>query len=190
MDMTLDRTSFVGFRSAQPNLRFLMLFLCSIGSCIRRSRFPQGGITCFLPGPLTGIMPKLEFLLPPGAIVRAPLHRILRYNLLIIIDLFEIGVKSFITTPDWLTIIRKSYIIRSISMGWGEAENDFDTTAPGSKEGEKRNMSKKYPECPLYNHSNCRELHNPKLCAIVRKDKICLKKHQKAKPKKKRTDTD
>jgi len=38
-------------------------------------------------------------------------------------------------------------------------------------------MSKKYPECPLYNHDNCRDLHNPKLCAIVRKDKKCLKKN-------------
>ena len=43
-------------------------------------------------------------------------------------------------------------------------------------------MSKKYPECPLYNHDNCRELHNPKLCAIVRKDKACLKTlHKSAK---------
>jgi hypothetical protein len=25
-------------------------------------------------------------------------------------------------------------------------------------------MSKKYPECPLYNHSNCKELDNPKVC--------------------------
>jgi len=37
-------------------------------------------------------------------------------------------------------------------------------------------MSKTYPECPLYNHDNCKDLHNPKLCAIVRKDKACLKK--------------
>jgi len=46
-------------------------------------------------------------------------------------------------------------------------------------------MSKKYPECPLYNHDNCKELYNPKLCAIVRKDKKCLKKQQKLKNKKK-----
>ena len=26
-------------------------------------------------------------------------------------------------------------------------------------------MSEKHPECPLYNHANCREIHNPKLCA-------------------------
>jgi hypothetical protein len=37
-------------------------------------------------------------------------------------------------------------------------------------------MSKKYPECPLYNHDSCKELHNPKLCAMVRKDKTCLRK--------------
>ena len=47
-------------------------------------------------------------------------------------------------------------------------------------------MSKKYPECPLYNHDNCKDLHNPKLCAIVRKDKKCLKKNPKSKRKKNR----
>jgi hypothetical protein len=45
-------------------------------------------------------------------------------------------------------------------------------------------MSKKYPECPLYNHSNCRDYLNPNLCAIVREDKICVKKQQKSRPKK------
>jgi len=42
-------------------------------------------------------------------------------------------------------------------------------------------MSKQYPECPLYNHATCRELHNPKLCAIIRDDKTCFKKQQKQK---------
>ncbi|MFZ3044728.1 MAG: hypothetical protein WA151_02340 [Desulfatirhabdiaceae bacterium] len=37
-------------------------------------------------------------------------------------------------------------------------------------------MSEKNPECPLYNPLNCKEYYNPKLCAFVRKDKICLKK--------------
>ncbi len=37
-------------------------------------------------------------------------------------------------------------------------------------------MSKQYPECPLYNHINCREIDNPKICALVREDKICLRK--------------
>ncbi len=41
-------------------------------------------------------------------------------------------------------------------------------------------MSKQYPECPLYNHANCREIDNRKICAIVRKDKKCLKKLQKS----------
>ena len=41
-------------------------------------------------------------------------------------------------------------------------------------------MSKHFPECPLYNHNNCRELHNPKICAVVRKDKVCLRKLQKS----------
>ena len=34
----------------------------------------------------------------------------------------------------------------------------------------------KNPECPLYNPLNCKEYYNPKLCAFVRKDRICLKK--------------
>jgi len=45
-------------------------------------------------------------------------------------------------------------------------------------------MSKQHPECPLYNHATCKELHNPKLCAIIREDKPCLKNQQK--PKKER----
>jgi len=37
-------------------------------------------------------------------------------------------------------------------------------------------MSKKYAECPLYNHDNCKDFCNPRLCAVVREDKICIKK--------------
>ena len=37
-------------------------------------------------------------------------------------------------------------------------------------------MSKRYPDCPLVSHENCRERDNSKVCAIVREDKICLKK--------------
>lgn len=44
-------------------------------------------------------------------------------------------------------------------------------------------MSEKHPECPLYNPLNCKEYYNPKLCAFVRKDKVCLKKK---KPKSKK----
>ena len=47
-------------------------------------------------------------------------------------------------------------------------------------------MSDKHPECPLYNPLNCKEYYNPKLCAFVRKDKICLKK-KKPKAQKKST---
>lgn len=46
-------------------------------------------------------------------------------------------------------------------------------------------MSKKHPECPLYNPLNCKEYYNPKLCAFVRKDRICLKKK---KPKQKKAE--
>jgi hypothetical protein len=44
-------------------------------------------------------------------------------------------------------------------------------------------MSVKHPECPLYNHDNCRELDNPKLCALVREDKICIRKESKPEKK-------
>ena len=37
-------------------------------------------------------------------------------------------------------------------------------------------MSEKHPECPLYNPLNCKEYYNPKVCAFVKKDRICLKK--------------
>jgi hypothetical protein len=48
-----------------------------------------------------------------------------------------------------------------------------------------KELSEKYPECPLYNPLNCKEYYNPKLCAFVRKDKVCLKKKKpKAKAKK------
>lgn len=49
-------------------------------------------------------------------------------------------------------------------------------------------MSKLYPECPLYNHNNCREFHNPKLCAVVKEDKICSRKKGNPKPKHKKKD--
>jgi hypothetical protein len=48
-------------------------------------------------------------------------------------------------------------------------------------------MSEKNPECPLYNPLNCKEYYNPKLCAFVRKDKICLKK-KKPKQKQKKSE--
>ena len=48
-------------------------------------------------------------------------------------------------------------------------------------------MSKKYPECPLYNHSSCKERDIPTICAIVREDKKCLKKEDKPGSKKNKT---
>jgi hypothetical protein len=57
--------------------------------------------------------------------------------------------------------------------------------APNPNQGSAPLMSDKHPECPLYNPLNCKEYYNPKLCAFVRKDKICLKKKKpKQKPKK------
>jgi hypothetical protein len=44
-------------------------------------------------------------------------------------------------------------------------------------------MSKRYPECPLYNHNNCKHLHNPEICAIKRIDKRCLRDRPKSRKK-------
>lgn len=52
------------------------------------------------------------------------------------------------------------------------------------KEQRERLMSKKYPECPLFSHSNCKERDIPAVCAIVREDKRCLKKRDKRVSKK------
>ncbi len=48
-------------------------------------------------------------------------------------------------------------------------------------------MSKKYPECPLFNPDNCREIDNHKVCALVRKDKDCLRQLRKSAKKLKNT---
>ncbi len=44
-------------------------------------------------------------------------------------------------------------------------------------------MSKQYPECPLYNHNNCKQFHNPKVCAIVKNDNDCLRERYKNRKK-------
>ena len=44
-------------------------------------------------------------------------------------------------------------------------------------------MSKQYPECPLYNHNNCRQFNNPKICAIVKNDNECLRERYKNRKK-------
>jgi len=40
-------------------------------------------------------------------------------------------------------------------------------------------MSAQYPECPLNNHKTCGEIANPRVCAIVREDMVCLLGHLK-----------
>ncbi len=35
----------------------------------------------------------------------------------------------------------------------------------------------------MYNHTHCKDYDNPKVCAIVREDKVCVKKRSKAKSK-------
>jgi hypothetical protein len=47
------------------------------------------------------------------------------------------------------------------------------------KETQEIEMSKQYSECPLYNHANCREIDNRKICAIVREDKNVLRSYIK-----------
>ena len=49
-------------------------------------------------------------------------------------------------------------------------------------------MSDKYPDCPLYNPLNCKEYHNPKLCALVRPDRCCRKKQKPRHPPRKMTE--
>jgi hypothetical protein len=51
---------------------------------------------------------------------------------------------------------------------------------PIQKEGQRIDMSKKYPECPLVNPYNCREIDNRNVCALVRKDKDCLRELRKS----------
>ena len=41
-------------------------------------------------------------------------------------------------------------------------------------------MSKKFPECPLYEHDNCKHAYNPKVCAIIRNDNSCRRDHPKS----------
>ena len=44
-------------------------------------------------------------------------------------------------------------------------------------------MSKKYSECPLYNHDNCKDYYNPRVCAMARDDRVCTKKVKNAEEK-------
>ena len=57
----------------------------------------------------------------------------------------------------------------------------YPLTGPTRVKGT-RGMSDKHPECPLCNPLNCKEYHNPKVCAFAPRDKACLKrKRPKAK---------
>lgn len=68
------------------------------------------------------------------------------------------------------------------------SQNHYLKNCISGFEGKIGAMSEKNPECPLYNPLNCKEYHNPKLCAFVREDKSCLKK-KKPSPRKKATET-
>ena len=41
-------------------------------------------------------------------------------------------------------------------------------------------MSIEHPECPLVRHEACKDIDLPSVCAIVREDKKCLRKHMKS----------
>jgi hypothetical protein len=45
-------------------------------------------------------------------------------------------------------------------------------------------MSKQYPECPREDHTDCPEISNPRVCAIVREDRGCLLEPPKEKKEK------
>lgn len=42
-------------------------------------------------------------------------------------------------------------------------------------------MSENNEGCPLYNPMNCREYYNPKICAFVKEDQVCLKQKKSRK---------
>lgn len=44
-------------------------------------------------------------------------------------------------------------------------------------------MSKRYPECPKFDHDKCKDVMLPKVCAIVREDQRCLREQPKKKDK-------
>ena len=44
-------------------------------------------------------------------------------------------------------------------------------------------MSKTYPECPVAVPRNCPEFRNGRVCALVRKDKKCLRKFGSSRPR-------
>ena len=67
-------------------------------------------------------------------------------------------------------------------LGEIEGESEWE----GVSKRKNNAMSKKYPECPLFNHLSCKDIDNPKICAIVRKDKVCVKKKLNAESKKKK----
>ena len=50
-------------------------------------------------------------------------------------------------------------------------------------------MSKSYPECPREDHTNCQEISNPRVCAIVREDLSCLMEPSKEKMEKSAVDS-
>jgi len=50
-------------------------------------------------------------------------------------------------------------------------------------------MSQQHPEYPRFNNLFCKDIDNPKLCALVREDKTCLKKLQGARKRKKPVST-
>ena len=41
----------------------------------------------------------------------------------------------------------------------------------------------------MYNHNNCKDLHLPKVCAIIREDKTCLRKYRKGRKTAGKSDT-
>jgi hypothetical protein len=43
------------------------------------------------------------------------------------------------------------------------------------------NMSENFPVCPLSNHNTCKKFYDPKVCAIARKEDVCLWKHPESK---------
>ena len=77
----------------------------------------------------------------------------------------------FCYSQDIIGCVASAYVLKQLLK-----DEFLPHPSMSSLRGNEPFMSAKHPECPLYNPLNCKEYYNPKLCAFVRKDRVCLKK--------------
>ena len=56
-----------------------------------------------------------------------------------------------------------------------------DNLKRGDNKQQDKTMSEHFPECPSKFHSDCKKFYDPEVCAIARKEKVCLWKHPESK---------